>query len=153
MGDYNELNGTLEWSEDLKSNLQEATKITLEHIKETQELEAVRNRHEGYGIAAEGYAEMVARMKSVKSEMDTFLKLLPNAEDSILNIVGSLYNSAIEVAVAGVALAAQTQRILDDLYYGEQKSTISKEYIEETENSNDGFEETESTKTDSAEEE
>lgn len=152
MGDYNELNGTLEWSEDLKRNLQEATKITLEHIKETQELEAVRNRHEGYGIAAEGYAEMVARMKSVKSEMDTFLKLLPNAEDSILNIVGSLYNSAIEVAVAGVALAAQTQRILDDLYYGEQKLTPIEKYIEESENNNDGFEEVGATEPESVEE-
>lgn len=151
MSDYNEIDKTLEWSEDLKRNLQEATKITLNHIKNIQEPEAVRNRHEGYGIAAEGYAEMVARMKSVKSEMDTFLKLLPSAEDSILNIVGSLYNSAIEVAEAGVAFAAQSQRILDDLYYGEQKLTPIEKYIEESENNYDGFEEAESTKPETTE--
>nr|DAN92329.1 MAG TPA: hypothetical protein [Caudoviricetes sp.] len=152
MSDYNEIDKTLEWSEDLKRNLQEATKITLEHIKEIQEPEAVRNRHEGYGIAAEGYAEMLARMKSVKSEMDTFLKLLPSAEDSILNIVGSLYNSAIEVAEASVAFASQSQRILDDLYYGEQKLTPIEKYIEESKNNNDGFEDVGTTEPESTEE-
>lgn len=70
------------------------------------------------------------------------LKLLPNGEGDILNVVGSLYNSAAEIAVEAIKLAAQSQRILDDLYYGESKTPIE-EYIEGQEAAEDGFEETE----------
>lgn len=49
---------TLEWNDDLKENMQEASKITLEQLKEQVELSEVRNRHEGYGISAEGYVSI-----------------------------------------------------------------------------------------------
>lgn len=70
------------------------------------------------------------------------LKLLPNGEGDILNVVGSLYNSAAEIAVEAIKLAAQSQRILDDLYYGESKTPIE-DYIEGQEAAEEGFEETE----------
>ena len=60
---------------------------------------------------------------------------------------GSLFNSAAEIAVAAIKLAAQCQRILNDLYYGEEKTPIEK-YIEEQgkeKMEEDGFEETETT--------
>ena len=58
-------------------------------------------------------------MKSTKTDMDDLLKLLPNGDGDVLNVIGSLYNSAVEVAVESIKLAAQAQRIMDDLYYGE----------------------------------
>lgn len=37
----------LEWDDDLKENLQEASRITLEQLKEQAELSEVENRYEG----------------------------------------------------------------------------------------------------------
>ena len=45
----------------------------------------VKNRHEGYGIAAEGYASLQGKMKSTKTDMDDLLKLLPNGDGDVLN--------------------------------------------------------------------
>lgn len=135
---------TLEWGRDLKENMQEATRITLDQVKETLSPMQVRNRHEGYGIAAEGYSGIQAKMKRIKAEMDDFLRLLPDEESDILNIVGSLYNSALEVAVESIKMSTQCQRILDDLYHEERKVTPIEEYLEELNKSdgeNDGFEE------------
>ena len=108
----------------------------------------VKNRHEGYGIAAEGYSALQGKMKSVKTDMDDLLKLLPNGDGDVLNVIGSLYNSAVEVAVEAIKLAAQSQRIMDDLYYGESGPTPLEELMDaeddEQEDENDGFEEAES---------
>lgn len=46
------------------------------------------------------------------------------------------------IAVEAIKLAAQSQRILDDLYYGESKTPIE-DYIEGQEAAEEGFEETE----------
>jgi hypothetical protein len=94
-------------------------------------------------------------MKSTKTDMDDFIKLLPNGDGDVLNVVGSLYNSAVEVAVESIKLAAQAQRIMDDLYYGENgKPTPVEEYLveqESAEQEDDGFEEAENNKEDAEE--
>lgn len=142
--DYNqmEFDLTLESERSLKDNVQKVIKFALEQIMEYNHPEQVRNRHEGYGIAAECYSSLQGRVKAANGEKQTMLKLLPNGEGDILNVVGSLYNSAAEIAVEAIKLAAQSQRILDDLYYGESKTPIE-EYIEGQEAAEDGFEETE----------
>lgn len=142
--DYNqmEFDLTLESERSLKDNVQKVIKFALEQIMGYDHPEQVRNRHEGYGIAAECYSSLQGRVKAANGEMQTMLKLLPNGEGDILNVVGSLYNSAAEIAVEAIKLAAQSQRILDDLYYGESKTPIE-EYIEGQEAAEDGFEETE----------
>lgn len=142
--DYNqmEFDLTLESERNLKDNVQKVIKFALEQIMEYDHPEQVRNRHEGYGIAAECYSSLQGRVKAANGEMQTMLKLLPNGEGDILNVVGSLYNSAAEIAVEAIKLAAQSQRILDDLYYGESKTPI-KDYIEGQEAAEEGFEETE----------
>ena len=70
-----------------------------------------------------------------------------------MNVVGSLYNSAAEIAVEAIKLAAQSQRILNDLYYGEKPTPIE-EYLEEDEadQQGDGFEEAETVEEDAEEE-
>ena len=140
--DQMEFDLTLESERSLKDNVQRVIKFALEQIMEYDHPEKVRNRHEGYGIAAECYSSLQGRVKAANGEMQTMLKLLPNGEGDILNVVGSLYNSAAEIAVEAIKLAAQSQRILDDLYYGESKTPIE-DYIEGQEVAEDGFEETE----------
>lgn len=142
--DQMEFDLTLESERSLKDNVQKVIKFALEQIMEYDHPEQVRNRHEGYGIAAEGYSALQQKVKAANGEMQTTLKLLPNGEGDILNVVGSLYNSAAEIAVEAIKLAAQSQRILDDLYYGESKTPIE-EYIEGQEAAEDGFEEAETT--------
>lgn len=150
MKDYTqmEIDITLESDRDLKENMQAAAKFALEQIMEYTHPTEVKNRHEGYGIAAEGYSALQGKMKSVKTDMDDLLKLLPNGDGDVLNVIGSLYNSAVEVAVEAIKLAAQSQRIMDDLYYGESRPTPLEELMDaeddEQEDENDGFEEAES---------
>lgn len=142
-----EIDTTLESDRSLKDNVQIIIKFALGQIMEYDHPEQVRNRHEGYGIAAEGYSALGQKVKTANGDMQTMLKLLPNGDGDILNVVGSLYNSAAEIAVEAIKLAAQSQRILNDLYYGESKAPMD-EYLESVENEqeeepNDGFEETE----------
>ncbi len=140
-----EMDVTLESDRDLKENMQAAAKFALNQIKEYQNPTNVKNRHEGYGIAAEGYSALQGKMKSAKTDMDDLLKLLPNGDGDVLNVIGSLYNSSVEIAVEAIKLAAQSQRIMDDLYYGESRPTPLEEYLEETtekqQDDNEGFEE------------
>ena len=139
-----EIDITLESDRDLKENMQATAKFALGQIMEYQHPTKVKNRHEGYGIAAEGYASLQGKMK-----------LLPNGDGDVLNVIGSLYNSAVEVAVESIKLAAQAQRIMDDLYYGESgKPTPMEEYMDEQEagaSEDDGFEEADNNKEDAEE--
>lgn len=143
-----EIDVTLESDRDLKENMQAAAKFALGQIMEYTHPTKVKNRHEGYGIAAEGYSALQGKMKSAKTDMDDLLKLLPNGDGDVLNVIGSLYNSSVEVAVEAIKLAAQSQRIMDDLYYGESRPTPLEELMDadEQEDESDGFEETEENK-------
>ena len=104
-----EIDITLESDRDLKENMQATAKFALGQIMEYQHPTKVKNRHEGYGIAAEGYASLQGKMKSTKTDMDDLLKLLPNGDGDVLNVIGSLYNSAVEVAVESIKLAAASK--------------------------------------------
>lgn len=158
MADYEqmEIDVTLERDRDLKENMQAAAKFALGQIMEYVHPTKVKNRHEGYGIAAEGYSALRGKMKSAKTDMDDMLKLLPNGDGDVLNVIGSLYNSSVEIAVEAIKLAAHSQRIMDDLYYGESgKPTPMEEYLEEQETEQedeaDGFEEAGDNKEDAEE--
>ena len=61
-----EIDITLESDRDLKENMQATAKFALGQIMEYQHPTKVKNRHEGYGIAAEGYASLQGKMKSTK---------------------------------------------------------------------------------------
>lgn len=130
-----------EWKENLKENMQEVANRTLEQIKENTVLSEVKNRHEGYGISAEHYIIMQKAFKSVKADMDDFLKLLPVEDKNALNTVSSLYNSAIDMGVAAMEFAAQCKRILADLY-DKEKSPLE-QYIDEMESGEEDFEDVE----------
>lgn len=148
-----ELDLTLDSEKSLKDNLQEVARFALG--KEVQEDHPcqVRNKHEGYGIAAERYSALLRAEKAVSTEMKTMLSLLSNDEGTFINICGSLYNSCIDAAMAAIKMAAQSRRIMEDLY-GESVTPLE-EYMDSLKDGeDDGFETAdEETTEDMAEEE
>lgn len=139
-----ELDMTLEGDRALKDNIQEVARFALGQIVQNDHPSPVRNRHEGYGIAAEFYSGLQRADKAVGVEMKSMLFLLPNSDSEFTNICGSLYNTAIDTAVAAIRLAAQSRRIMEDLY-GSQPPTPLEELEASLEDESDGFEEAEPT--------
>lgn len=116
----------------LKDNVQNVAEFALDQqhrdgLCRTQ----VRNRHEGYGIAAEYYSICSAKMKIVDANMKAMLKLLSNGEGNFIDNCATLYDSAINLAVSAVCLAAQSRRVLDDLYASETRTPLE-EYLDES---------------------
>ena len=130
-----------EWKDNLKENMQEVANRTLEQIQEKTVLSEVKNRHEGYGISAEHYIIMQKAFKSVKTDMDDFLKLLPVEDKNALNTVSSLYNSAVDMGVVAMEFAAQCKRILADLY-DKEKSPLE-QYMDEMESEAEDYDDVE----------
>lgn len=141
MRDYEqmELDITLDSERTIKDNLQEVTRFALGKNIQEEHPDTVRNKHEGYGIAAERYSALVRAEKAVSTEMKTMLSLLPNDEADFINICGSLYNAAIDTAMQAINMAAQSRRIMEDLYGAEPKTPLE-EYAESLEGDDDGFE-------------
>ncbi|MCM1412335.1 MAG: hypothetical protein NC305_17590 [Lachnospiraceae bacterium] len=133
MKDYEqmELDLTLEIDRSLKDNVQNVAKFALGQIVRYDHPSRVRNRHEGYGIAAEYNVSLHRDIKAVEVDMKSMLALLPNDEGDFINLCGSLYNSAIETAVSAIKLAAQSQRILEDLYDSETRTPME-DYLDGT---------------------
>jgi putative parathymosin len=130
---YEELVLRKEEDKELKENVQKLVVFVLEQFRTDEQPETVKNRHEGYGIAAEKYCAIQRAVKDTKSDMDDLLKILSNEDADVLNVFGSLYNSAVEVAVESITLAMQIRRVMDDLYKAEQKVSPIEKYIEELE--------------------
>lgn len=155
MMDYEqmELDLTLEIDRSLKDNVQNVAKFALGQIVHHDHPGAVMNRHEGYGIVSEYDVSLRRSIKAVDVDMKTMLSILPNDEGDFINICGSLYNSAIETAVAAIRLAAQSQRILEDLYSLETRTPLE-DYLEECvaggSSGENGFEDAETTATEEA---
>ena len=146
MRDYEqmELDMTLESDRALKDNIQEVARFALGQFVQNEHPSTVRNRHEGYGIATEFYSSLQRSDKAVGVEMKSMLSLLPNGDGDFTNICGSLYNAAIDTAVAAIRLAAQSRRIMEDIY-GSEPPTPLEEYAKSREDDSDGFEEAEPT--------
>lgn len=140
-----ELDITLEGDRVLKDNIQEVARFALGQIVQNDHPSPVKNRHEGYGIAAEFYSSLQRADKAVGVEMKSMLSLLPNGDAEFTNLCGSLYNTAIDTAVAAIRLAAQSRRIMEDLY-GSDTPTPIEQYAESLEKEDgDGFENVEPT--------
>lgn len=133
MKDYEqmEIDLTLEVDRSLKDNVQNVAKFALGQMVRYDRPSTVRNRHEGYGIASEYDVSLRRNVKTVEVDMKSMLSLFPNGEGDFINVCGSLYNSAIETAVSAIKLAAQSQRILEDLY-GSETRTPLEDYLEES---------------------
>lgn len=122
---------TLSSERSLKDNIQKVAEFAIrQQRREGLCRTRVRNRHEGYGIAAEYYSICSAKMKCVDANMKAMLTLLSNGEGDFIDKCATLYDSAINMAVSAVCLAAQSQRILDDLYDSETRTPMD-DYFDE----------------------
>lgn len=107
---------SLESDRSLMENVNVAIDFACRQTK-AQNPDSVKNRHDGYGIAAEYYIELKARMKAIDLSMKAFLASLGTDDDSkAVDAASSLKNSATQMSVAAIQLTAQADKIATDLY-------------------------------------
>lgn len=108
---------------DLRTNLQQDVDCRVASvIDDTYDMlkdynpPAVRNRHEAYGIAADNFTRISAKVKSVRNDMDTLLSTLANPNYPAVEAVSSLHNRVSEL----ISLS-KMKRTMNDLYEAERK--------------------------------
>lgn len=150
MSDYEqmELDVRLESDKSLKDNVSKVIQFTYDQRNmEAEEigrpLPQVRNKHEGYGIAAEAWSKIQVKEKDVKNGMGDYLALLQVQGEESIQICAKLYDAALNLAVDAIGMAADMNRIMNDLYYGVSDKTPLEEYADdqEAEGDADEFEE------------
>lgn len=143
-----EIDVRLESERDLKDNVSRViqfayAKRKLEADTYGNPIQAVRNKHEGYGIAAEAWNKIQIKEKDIKNGMNDYLALLQVQGEEALQSCGRLYDAALNLAVEAISMAADMNRVLNDLYYGAPKTPLE-EYAEAQEESAEAeFEEAE----------
>ena len=126
-----ELDVTLSGERELKDNVSLAVEFACHQVAE-QSQKTVESNHEGYGIAAEGKTALDSAMKKVSDDMKLFLRILPAGSGEAISAASSLKNSAIDVAFEAVKLAANADRVMNDLYkVAQSESTPIEEYLED----------------------
>jgi len=79
-------------------------------------IRAIKNRHEGYGHAAEGLTRLELSMKRIKDDMKNYLGKLAEPNDSIVkDVAGDIYGHASQLAADAIAMAATAKRIIYDI--------------------------------------
>lgn len=151
MSDYEqmEIDVRLDSERSLKDNVGKVIQFTYnKRIREAEEkgtpLPTVRNKHEGYGIAAEAWSKIQIKQKDIKNGMGDYLALLQVEGEEAIQSCARLYDGALNLAIEAIGMAADMNRILNDLYYGVEDKTALEEYMDEQEAAEDAdFEETE----------
>lgn len=70
-------------------------------------------------------------MKKVSDDMKLFLRILPAGSGEAISAASSLKNSAIEVAFEAVKLAANADKVMNDLYtVAQNETTPIEEYLD-----------------------
>ena len=140
MSDYEqmEIDVRLESEKSLKDNVSKVIQFTydkrnLEAEENGRPIPAVRNKHEGYGIAAEAWSKIQFKEKDIKNGMGDYLALLQVQGEDAVQQCGRLYDAAMNLAIEAIGMAADMNRILNDLYYGVSDKTPLEEYAEELE--------------------
>lgn len=108
---------------------------------------AVRNRHEAYGVVAEHYARIAAKVKEVGKGCGGLLEILPYKNVDAVETVSSIFNSLTKLSTDTLFAAAEVKRTLNDLYIAENlaaEKTPMEELVDDTEE----FQDAEPTDTD-----
>ena len=144
-----EMDLRLDSEKTLKRNMEIFADFTFQVLNNEQIFGRVWNANEGYGIASQEYVKILKMNKFVQSDMKDLLKVLPDGDGAATSPLASLYNSAVQAALANITLAAQAKRVLSDLY---NASTPIEEMLEAKDrtagkkaqpDAEDNFEETE----------
>lgn len=132
---------SLESERELKDNVMVAVEFACKQV-DREAGKQVESRHEGYGIAAERMNALSNSMKVVGDSMKTFLRILPAGDREAIDAASSLKNAAIEAVYEAVLLAANADKVMNDLYEIARDEVSPLEvYAEAQENA--GFEEAE----------
>ena len=117
-----EMDIRLDSERDLKDNLVKVIQFTYNNQErereESDSLAPVRNKNEGYGIAAAAYTRIVKCEKDLKGGMNDYLTKLQVEGDEAIKECSRLYDATLNVAMNAIIMAADMTRILNDLYYG-----------------------------------
>ena len=106
----------LESDRELEENVNVALDFACKQVRANSRAK-VQNRHDGYGIASEFYANMKTGTKKVDESMKDFLRILPTDDDAkAVEAASSLKNAAAQLMIDATKLAAQADRIMHDLY-------------------------------------
>ena len=106
----------LESDRELEENVNVALDFACKQVRANSRAK-VQNRHDGYGIASEFYANMKTGTKKVDESMKDFLRILPTDDDGkAVEAASSLKNAAAQLMIDATKLAAQADRIMNDLY-------------------------------------
>ena len=133
---------SLESERELKDNVMMAVEFACKQV-DREAGKQVESRHEGYGIAAERMNALSNSMKVVGDSMKTFLRILPAGDREAIDAASSLKNAAIEAVYEAVLLAANADKVMNDLYeIARDEVSPLEAYAQEQENA--GFEEAES---------
>lgn len=111
-----EMDLRLDSEKTLKRNMEIFADFTFQVLNNEQIFGRVWNANEGYGIASQEYVKIAKMNKFVQSDMKDLLKVLPDGDGAATSPLASLYNSAVQAALANITLAAQAKRVLSDLY-------------------------------------
>lgn len=130
-----ELDVRLESEKSLKDNVARVIQFAYEQRNlEAKEygmpIPAVRNKHEGYGIAAEAWSKVQVREKDIKNGMNNYLALLQVKGEDAVQSCAALYDASLNLAIEAISMAADMSRIMNDLYYGYNRKTPLKEYAD-----------------------
>lgn len=150
-----EIDIRLESEKNLKDNVAKVIQFAFKQRNlEAEEcgrpIQAVRNKHEGYGIAAEAWSKIQVKEKDIKSGMGDYLALLQVQGEDAIQSCAKLYDGALNLAIESINMAADMNRVLNDLYYGSEDCRTPLEEYADTkdecsneESVEDGFEEAE----------
>lgn len=101
---------------DLRTNLQQDVDCRVASvIDDTYDMlkdynpPAVRNRHEAYGIAADNFTRISAKVKSVRNDMDTLLSTLANPNYPAVEAVSSLHNRISELISLSIVMGSRDE--------------------------------------------
>lgn len=142
-----EMDIRLDSERDLKDNLVKVIQFTYNNQErereESDSLAPVRNKNEGYGIAAAAYTRIVKCEKDLKGGMNDYLTKLQVEGDEAIKECSRLYDATLNVAMNAIIMAADMTRILNDLYYGSDspKTPLEDAFDDEEDDSEDDFEE------------
>ena len=106
---------SLESERELKDNVMMAVEFACKQVDQ-EARKQVESRHEGYGIAGERMNALSNSMKVVGDSMKRFLRILPAGDSEAIDAASSLKNAAIETVYEAVLLAANADKVMNDLY-------------------------------------
>lgn len=122
---------------ELREKIDLAISSTLSTIRENEE-RPIGSREEGYGTLAAIYAALVREMKHVKADIGTYLGILDTDDQKAIEASNALLGSAKEVAYEAIRLAANADRVMNDLYRNSSHVSPLEAYADQQE---DGFDE------------